>query len=139
MAECPFCAFFGFDSEGVLNQKLNSIFKVQSEMLTAQRAMLEQIRHIVESQEQIVRSEHSQTKRDKAMKVDLSDLRAQVRHLSDVGEGVKTLVNGLGNKVEELGNQPTVDPEELKALAEEIRQVSDSMAEAVVNKTPFEH
>jgi hypothetical protein len=45
---------------------------------------------------------------------------------------------GIAAKLAELGTRPTVDPAEVKALADELKGSSDALADAVTANTPAE-
>ncbi len=120
----------GFSSSD-LESSLQMIFDIQVDLI-------ETLWDVQDTLEDILRGEESIKRRSREVKVDLSDLRAQVQQNTQAVESAKTLVNGLANKVDELAAAPTVDPAELQQLAQDLRANSDALSEAVVKNTPSE-
>jgi chromosome segregation ATPase len=114
-----------------LDQKLDVLIQAQAEVVTVLQELLHVQRSLQQRLGNVARREH-------LMKCDLSDLKAQIHHLSDAGESAKTLIQGLASKIDELANQPTIDQQEVQALAQEVRAQADGLAEAVVASTPSE-
>lgn len=66
------------------------------------------------------------------MSQQLDDLRTQVERTRSVQQSALTLIQGLVDKINSVGD----DPAQLQALAEELRSSADSLAAAVAANTP---
>lgn len=66
----------------------------------------------------------------------LDALKAEVARNREVDVAAKALIEGIALKLDELANQPNVDPAEITALADDLRTSSDTLAAAVVANTP---
>jgi uncharacterized Fe-S center protein len=78
---------------------------------------------------------HEIWKKQRRMMEMLEELKAEVERNRVVDESAKALIVGIAAKLAELGTRPTVDPAEVKALADELKGSSDALADAVTANT----
>jgi uncharacterized protein YukE len=83
----------------------------------------------------IIKLLRQDAEKETQMAVDLGSIREQVTRIHDLDESTKALLEGLAAKIDLLSAQDTVDPADLAALADALRNDSDALAAAVSANT----
>lgn len=103
------------------------------------RALLEQIKATVietrNRQELVFQRLGLVIEKEIAMAGELDALKAEVARNTDVDSSAVTLLNGLAAKIQELINAGG-NPADFQALADNLKNSSDSLAAAVTANTP---
>lgn len=71
-------------------------------------------------------------KRDKMAQADIDALKVKVERMTTVSEGAVVTIGSLAQQIRDLAD----DPEELRALAEQLDQNATSLAAAIEANTP---
>lgn len=70
------------------------------------------------------------------MAVDLTALRDAVTRATSVDESAITLIQQIAAQLADMAAQPTVDPADLQALADQLNTESGSLSDALTANTP---
>lgn len=95
--------------------------------------LLQRVEAKVDALRSEVRNLSNQTEGEVLM---LDELRVAVERNTSVDTSAVALLNGIAEALRELGSRPTVNPADVKALADQLTSSTDGLAAAVTANTP---